>query len=253
MDQQFAGLPDSQTHDSPESPESVLIGAPIQTRPDLVKAINPITYISPSASPFLIQHGTADRLVPPQQSQIFYDALKPVLGEDKVRLTLLQDAPHGGGPQFWDPANVKLVMAFLDRYLKKEPRKINKVYQASTSANMSNGPRLYSFRDDLHLYGAYKNITFAEKDHGKTARIEVDTNHRPVCWIEIWRGQYDGDWVKWSAERGRAPVAKSSDQPQADPSLTWIIEAGSYTIYFVTSSRTNDVGNESIMYEIKTD
>lgn len=117
MDEQFAQFPEAQTHDAPESPESVLIGAPIQTRPDLAKLVNPITYISASSAPFLIQHGTADRNVPHQQSQMLYDALKPVLG-DKVTLTLLQDAPHGGGPQFWSAENVKMVLSFFDKYLK---------------------------------------------------------------------------------------------------------------------------------------
>jgi hypothetical protein len=201
----------------------------------------------------LIQHGTKDDLVPVQQSQMLYEALKAAIGPGKVTLTLLNGASHGGGPQFWDPANVKLVVVFLDRYLRKEPRKISKVFQASTTTNMSSGPRLYSFRDNLYHYGAYKNITFTEKEHGKTARIEVDTSHKPVCRIEIWRGQYNGDWVKWTAERGAEPVAQSSPKLEADPSLTWIIEAGSYTIYFVNSSRTEEFSSEPIMYQIKTD
>ena len=89
MDAQFHGTPCPADHDAPDSPESQLIGAPIQTRPDLVKAVNPITYVSPEASPFLIQHGTEDCLVPPQQSQLLFDALLPAIGADKVQLTLL--------------------------------------------------------------------------------------------------------------------------------------------------------------------
>jgi acetyl esterase/lipase len=118
MDEQFAGDPQFQTHNDPDSPESILIRAPIQTRPDLVKALNPITYISPMASPFLIQHGTEDKVVPPHQSQILSDALKSAIGEDKVTLTLLNGASHGGGPQFWDPGNMQKIIAFLDKYLK---------------------------------------------------------------------------------------------------------------------------------------
>jgi acetyl esterase/lipase len=117
MDEQFANFPEAQTHNAPDSPESVLIGVPIQTRPDLVKLVNPITYISSSTAPFLIQHGTADKNVPPQQSQMLYDALKPVLG-DKVTLTLLKDAPHGGGSQFWTSGNLEKIFGFLDKYLK---------------------------------------------------------------------------------------------------------------------------------------
>jgi acetyl esterase/lipase len=118
MDAQFRGTPCPADHDAPDSPESQLIGAPIQTRPDLVKMVNPITHISPEASPFLIQHGTADCVVPPGQSQLLFDALVPVIGADKVQLTLLQGAPHGGGPQFWTKDNVQRILGFLDSFLK---------------------------------------------------------------------------------------------------------------------------------------
>jgi acetyl esterase/lipase len=117
-DQQFSGKPVLQTHDAPDSPESLLIDAPIQTRPDLVKLVNTLTYISSSASPFLIQHGTEDTVVPVQQSELLYEDLKVAIGADRVTLTLLNVASHGGGPQFWDPANVELILHFLDKFLK---------------------------------------------------------------------------------------------------------------------------------------
>jgi acetyl esterase/lipase len=118
MDEQFNGTPQAQIHNEPWSPESVLIGAPIQTRPDLVRVINPITYISPSASPFLIQHGSADNQVPPQQSEQLYHALVSVIGDEKVTLSLFQGARHGGGTLFWEPFNMQRIFVFLDRYLK---------------------------------------------------------------------------------------------------------------------------------------
>jgi acetyl esterase/lipase len=117
MDDQFSGWPERQTHNAPDSPESLLIGAPIQSRPDLVKFLSPITYISSNVAPFLIQHGLEDNLVPVQQSQMLYQALLPVLGAGKVKLTLLQGASHGGGPQFWSLENVEIVLNFLDQFL----------------------------------------------------------------------------------------------------------------------------------------
>jgi acetyl esterase/lipase len=118
MDEQFAEFPDAQNHDAPNSPESVLIGAPIQSRPDLVNAVNAINYVSTSSAPFLIEHGTADHNVPPQQSQLLYDALLPVIGAEKVTLVLLESASHGGGPKFWNKANLALIFSFLDKHLK---------------------------------------------------------------------------------------------------------------------------------------
>jgi acetyl esterase/lipase len=118
MDRQFHGTSCTANHDAPDSPESQLIGAPIQTRPDLVQAANPITYVSPDSAPFLIQHGTADCVVPPGQSQLLYDALLPAIGADKVEITPIEGAPHGGGPLFWAEANMARVLAFLDRFLR---------------------------------------------------------------------------------------------------------------------------------------
>lgn len=117
MDQQFSGTSCPADHDDASSPESQLIGAPIQSKPDLAKAANPITYVTPQAPPFFIQHGTADCNVPPQQSQILYDALQAAIGADKVSLTFLEGAGHGGS-QFTDLANLQRVTDFLNTYLK---------------------------------------------------------------------------------------------------------------------------------------
>ena len=117
MDKQFAGTACPVNHDAANSPESMLVGAPIQTVPDKVKLVNSITYASAKAPPFLIQHGTADCNVPPQQSQLLYHALKPLIGADKVTLTFLQGAGHGD-PLFTAPANMKVVLDFLAKYLK---------------------------------------------------------------------------------------------------------------------------------------
>ena len=75
MDTQFAGTSCPVTHDAADSPESKLVGAAIQTVPDKVKVMNPITYIDGNEAAFLIQRGSADCNVPPQQSQLLYDAL----------------------------------------------------------------------------------------------------------------------------------------------------------------------------------
>jgi acetyl esterase/lipase len=117
MDQQFAGTSCPATHDAADSPESQLMGAPIQTVPDQVQVVNPITYVTPDDPSFLIQHGTADCNVPPQQSQLLYDALAAAIGADNVTLTLLDGAGHGGS-QFSDAANMQVVLDFLGRTLK---------------------------------------------------------------------------------------------------------------------------------------
>jgi acetyl esterase/lipase len=117
MDKQFTGTACPVNHDAANSPESQVIGAAIQTVPDKAKAANPITYVSAKAPAFLIQHGTADCNVPPQQGKLLADALTPLIGADKVTYTLLPGAGHGGA-QFSDAANLKVVTDFLGRYLK---------------------------------------------------------------------------------------------------------------------------------------
>ncbi len=63
-------------HDAPDSPESLLLGGPVQELPDAVRLANPCTYVGPGAPAFLIRHGTADRLVPFEQSVLLATALR---------------------------------------------------------------------------------------------------------------------------------------------------------------------------------
>jgi acetyl esterase/lipase len=120
MDEQLRanGLRSPESHDAPFSPESQLVGAAIQTRPDLAAVVDPIGYVTSGAAAFLMQHGTADCIVPYQQSQLLYDALLPAIGPERVQIDLLEGAGHGGGPQFWTDANQHRVLDFLDKFLK---------------------------------------------------------------------------------------------------------------------------------------
>lgn len=81
------------THDDPDSPESRLLGAPVQEVPDLVADADPASHVSAGAPPFLVVHGRADRLVPFGQSEHLVAALEragasvrfhPVDGADHV-------------------------------------------------------------------------------------------------------------------------------------------------------------------------
>ncbi|NJD58177.1 MAG: alpha/beta hydrolase, partial [Anaerolineae bacterium] len=117
MDEQFAGTNCPQNHNDASSPESQLVGTPIQTVPDLVKTTNPMNYITPDDAPFFIQNGSADCNIPPIQGKNLADALSPVIGADKVTFILIDGAGHGGS-QFTTSENLALVINFLDKYLK---------------------------------------------------------------------------------------------------------------------------------------
>lgn len=99
------------------SPESQLIGKAISTAPELVQKANPTTYISKDDAAFFIQAGSMDRNIPNLQSRNFYEALKKVVGEERVSFELLEGAGHGG-PQFSEPANIEKVILFFDKHLK---------------------------------------------------------------------------------------------------------------------------------------
>ena len=64
-----------QPHDAPDSPESLLIGAPIQSVPELVADANPLNFIDENSPAFHIRHGQDDRLVALGQSELLAEAL----------------------------------------------------------------------------------------------------------------------------------------------------------------------------------
>lgn len=106
-------LPHGMVHDDADSPESELVGGAIQEHPDRVAAVNPITYVSSAAPPFLIVHGDQDPLVPYHQSTLLVAALEAV----GVPVTFYTVAGAGHG-NFTDPAVPELTRAFLAQHLK---------------------------------------------------------------------------------------------------------------------------------------
>jgi acetyl esterase/lipase len=104
-----------QKHNDAGSFESAYIGAAIQTVPEQVKKSNPITYISATTPPFLIQKGDQDCTVPVESTKMLANALSAAKLDSTY--TLLAGAGHGGA-QFETDENVKLVIGFLDKYLK---------------------------------------------------------------------------------------------------------------------------------------
>ncbi|MBN2128358.1 MAG: alpha/beta hydrolase [Sedimentisphaerales bacterium] len=101
-------------HDAPDSPESKLIGGPVQQNKDKVRRASPITYVTKDDPPFLIVHGDKDPLVPHNQSEMLYDALKKA-SVDATFYTV-QGGAHG---RFNDPNVQPLVTTFFKKHLAK--------------------------------------------------------------------------------------------------------------------------------------
>ena len=111
-------IPGNINHDAPNSPESQLIGAPIQANPDLAAKANPITYVSSDDPPFLIMHGARDFTVIKSQSELLHDALQN--HSVSSNLIIISDQGHGFNKKNRDRSHIsRHVEAFFDRELKK--------------------------------------------------------------------------------------------------------------------------------------
>lgn len=98
-------------HDAKESPESQLIGAPIQTVKEKTRQASPLTHVTRDDTPHLHVHGTNDPLVPFHQSQIYHAALKKV-GVESTLITV-----QAGGHSAPRPVDAGQVRTFLERHL----------------------------------------------------------------------------------------------------------------------------------------
>lgn len=104
-------------HDLPQSPESKYLGMPVAQAPDaLCERANPLSYAGARMAPMLVQHGTADRLVPCAQSEEFVRGLREKGLGDRVFLTLLEGAGHGDR-RFGEEENQRVVFGFVQDVL----------------------------------------------------------------------------------------------------------------------------------------
>ncbi len=101
-------------HNDPESPESKLLGGPVQENKEKAARASPLTYVTTNMPPFLIVHGDADPVVAFNQSELLFDALKRAGGA--VHLHRIKGAGHGQG--FGGREIGEMVSDFFDRTLK---------------------------------------------------------------------------------------------------------------------------------------
>jgi acetyl esterase/lipase len=95
-----------------------LFGGPLEDRSELVRLANPITHIRSDCPPFLIVHGEADDVVPIQNSELLYEALKSA-GCD-VTFIRIPNAGHGFA-ETWDRSAEQVRLEFFRRHLARQP------------------------------------------------------------------------------------------------------------------------------------
>jgi acetyl esterase/lipase len=91
LDEQV-GAAGALTDDPLDSREARLLGAPVGQVPELARAASPLSQVRAGAPPFLIAHGTADRMVPFAQSEALAAALAEAGAE--VRFEAVDGADH---------------------------------------------------------------------------------------------------------------------------------------------------------------
>lgn len=97
------------------SPEARLLGTTPDADPEKAKAASPISYVTKDCAPCLLFHGTADTLVPHDQSVRFHDALDQA--GVPVELYSIPGADHSDRHFFQKPVAEKMA-DFFTRYLK---------------------------------------------------------------------------------------------------------------------------------------
>ena len=122
-------FPSSITHNSSDSPESQLIGGPIQEHKEKSQNASPITHVTKDDAPFLHVHGDQDKLVPFNQSQVL-DAALDKAGVPSLLITM-RDRGHGG---FNSPELDTLLQRFFGLYLYDQSFSLEEQTLAPTPA-----------------------------------------------------------------------------------------------------------------------
>ena len=99
------------------------LGGDLEHAPLEHKRASPLYWVSPSAAPLLIVHGTKDRYVAYEQSVWLVDRMKAAGAE--VELVPMEGSDHGFKGDYAERAD-KLLMAYFDKHLAapKEERRI---------------------------------------------------------------------------------------------------------------------------------
>ena len=109
----FFETPDMKTNT--HHPIAKLLGGSVAEKQELAAAATPLTHVAKENPPFLILHGTNDKLVPVDQSRRFYDALKKV-GVD-AEMVIVEGVGHDPGA-FATPELLKKISDFFNKNVK---------------------------------------------------------------------------------------------------------------------------------------
>lgn len=98
---------------NPDGDVAKLIGGAVEQNVDKALAASPLTYVDKNCAPVFLMHGGADELVPPDQSEIFYEALLKAGVE--AQLEIIPGKGHG---IIAPPPVAQEIYKFFNRHLK---------------------------------------------------------------------------------------------------------------------------------------
>lgn len=102
---------------APDCPPAIVLGAAPGEVPELVRQMDPNTYVNPQCPPFFLFHGTNDCVVPIMSSMNFAANLIRSIGRDKVQYRWVEGARHLKD-DFETEENFQLIGDFLDKYMR---------------------------------------------------------------------------------------------------------------------------------------
>lgn len=91
-------------------------GASVNADPQKAKVASPIGHVDGTEPPFLLMHGSGDKVVSPLQSKKMFEALQNKKVE--AEYVLVRGAEHGDLP-WYQPGVISRVVNFFDRHLKR--------------------------------------------------------------------------------------------------------------------------------------
>ena len=91
-------------------------GASVNADPQKAKAASPSGHVDGTEPPFLLMHGSGDKVVSPLQSKKMFEALQNKKVE--AEYVLVRGAEHGDLP-WYQPGVISRVVNFFDRHLKR--------------------------------------------------------------------------------------------------------------------------------------
>ena len=119
------GIGNEKVHASAAVTEALLLngpafkdfaGASVNADPQKAKAASPIGHVDGTEPPFLLMHGSGDKVVSPLQSKKMFEALQNKKVE--AEYVLVRGAEHGDLP-WYQSGVISRVVNFFDRHLKR--------------------------------------------------------------------------------------------------------------------------------------